>query len=285
MLLRTFIFALSVCAAGGSVADAAPKSQGEMNELVGNIVPIPGGTYRYFGVEKVVARFYMSENLITRGEFARFVEATHYQTEAEKPGAGMGCKITPFGNDTYLESRASWRNPGFPQLDTHPVVCVSWNDAQAFIRWTEQQSGVRFRLPSADELAYAARARSEFPWGDDPSSACDFANLRDETYNEASKSAAGRVWSYIYHCRDGYTFTSPVGTFKKNAFGLYDMIGNVEEWTDSCAEDAPKGCRQRVIAGADFGGFLTTDWYSVRYTPFADDRQERIGFRLARDAR
>jgi formylglycine-generating enzyme required for sulfatase activity len=110
--------------------------------------------------------------------------------------------------------------------DKQPVVHVSWEDATQFARWLSKETGKTFRLPTEAEWEYAARAGSKTSrfWGNNPDDACIYANVADAT--------AKKRWpTWIAHnCDDKYAVSAPVGSFKPNAFGLYDMLGNVWEW-------------------------------------------------------
>lgn len=112
--------------------------------------------------------------------------------------------------------------------DNQPVVNVSWEEAVAFSKWLSQQSGQKYRLPTEAEWEYAARAgsnQSRF-WGNNPEEACKYANVADMT---AKKQWA--KWT-AFTCDDGYAVSAPVGKFKPNGYGLYDMLGNVWEWCE-----------------------------------------------------
>lgn len=114
--------------------------------------------------------------------------------------------------------------------DDQPVTWVNWEDAKALAKWlTDRRAGkYHFRLPTEAEWEYACRANtttSRF-WGDDPERTCEYANVADLT--------AERLWAYweTHNCDDGFAVTAPVGTFKPNAFGLHDMLGNAFEWCE-----------------------------------------------------
>jgi formylglycine-generating enzyme required for sulfatase activity len=158
-----------------------------------------------------------------------------------------------------------------------PVVDASWDDAQLFIQWLNERSGLHYRLPSEAEWEYAARAGSKahFPWG--------------ERYMAGLANGAGT------ESGDRYEHTAPVGSFPANAWGLYDMVGNVEQWVADCYSEsyagAPQGgsaadaehCAQRVRRGGSWG--LAPWFLRVDYRNSADPRlhSDGIGFRLARD--
>src|SRR5205085_10457715 len=118
------------------------------------------------------------------------------------------------GSEWTLQNDRSWQLPGFEQNDRHPVVCVSWFDAKAFVDWLSTTTGKRYRLLSEAEWEYAARARSQtaFAFGEDEAALSEFAWYR--------VNADGR--------------THPVDSKKPNAFGLFDMLGNVRQW---CQDD------------------------------------------------
>ncbi|MCR9255836.1 MAG: SUMF1/EgtB/PvdO family nonheme iron enzyme [Alphaproteobacteria bacterium] len=152
---------------------------------------------------------------VTVAEFSAFVEAT-----GRAPGKGC---YKPAPGGLVLDPALSWRDPGFAQSPHHPVVCVSWEDAVAYADWLSAETGETYRLPSEAEWEYAARggAESAYPWGDDAGRVCDHANGR------GAEAGAGR-------CDDGFATTAPVGQFRANGYGLYDMAGNVWEWTLDC---------------------------------------------------
>jgi formylglycine-generating enzyme required for sulfatase activity len=239
----------------GSPADAAEQGEGE------------GPLHR------VVIRkpFALAKTEVTRGQFAAFVAATGYPS-------GNLCSTFESAKFDHRTGR-NWRNPGFPQEDNHPVACINWHDAKAFIQWLATQTGKPYRLPSEAEWEYAARAgtRTVRYWGDNPDKACDYANVMDQT----SKTEVPGVYWESHNCADGHRFTAPVGSFKPNAFGLFDMIGNVWEWTEDCWNpsyaNAPADgsawttgmCQWRVLRGGSWSkkpGFARSA-FRVKYTP------------------
>jgi sulfatase modifying factor 1 len=225
--------------------------------------------------------FAMSTNAVTVDEFRAFIAAT---------GRGMqGCET--YDGEWRLRPDSSWENPGFVQTGSHPVTCVSWNDAKAYADWLSTSTGHRYRLPSASEWEYAARAGGEAvqPWNPDGSGACASANVADE-------SAARRFpgWT-IFACDDRYVYTAPVGSFNANAFGLNDMLGNVFQWTQDCWHADYTGapidgsarmdgdCTERELRGGSW--FSTPAYVRANYRNHfgADYRTSTVGIRLVRD--
>lgn len=159
-------------------------------------------------------------------QFAQFAEASQYRTEAEKDGQG-GLVFNAEIRDWKRTAGLTWRNPGIPQHGSHPVVMVSWNDAQAFCNWLGARERKTCRLPTEAESEYACRAGTTSFWyvGNEERELRRVANIADSSFKRQFPAATANVpWD------DGYPFTAPVGRFEPNAFGLYDMHGNVWEW-------------------------------------------------------
>ena len=200
-----------------------------------------------------VERFALGRYEVTRGEYAAFVAATGRD--------GDRCRALN-GTSWEWSDGASWRSPGFPQTDEDPAVCVSWDDARAYVRWLSGETGRRYRLPSESEWEYAARAGTTTSryWGAGPSGQCGNANGAD-----AAGKQRFRGWTWAVSCNDGRVFTAPVGTFAANPFGLFDMLGNVWEWVEDCWHDSYQGapsdarawtssgdCGRRVVRGGSW---------------------------------
>ena len=195
--------------------------------------------------------FAVAKDMVTRDEFEHFVD---------EDGSSM---------DNSLQ-KASLTESG-----NHPVVNVSWDDAQAYVKWLSAKAHHQYRLLSESEYEYAERAgtTTSYWWGASAQSVCSYANFHE--------------------CSSG---TTPVGSYRPNAFGLNDMAGNAFEWVDDCwhssYDGAPSdgspwttaGCSSRVMRGAA--------WFMIDPTPLrssyrnysnSSNRSEVIGFRVGRD--
>jgi formylglycine-generating enzyme required for sulfatase activity len=158
---------------------------------------------------------------LTRAQWQEFADATGYATP-------KGCQFYD-GRYGYVMEH-DWRSPGFAQRVNHPVVCVSLRDAEAYVAWLNRRTGRAYRLPSSVEFEYFNRAGSDAPWfwGNSSTAACEHANVGDNGI-KASYPKQG-----VHNCNDDFLYTAPVGSFKPNAFGLHDTVGNVFEWTTDC---------------------------------------------------
>jgi formylglycine-generating enzyme required for sulfatase activity len=170
--------------------------------------------------------YFMAIHTVTRGQFRAFVTATGYQTDGEKDGKG-GSGYDAAADKFEQSPKYNWMATGFEQSDKHPVVNVSWNDAQAFCTWLSQKSGHKVTLPTEAQWEYACRAGTQTRYftGDAEASLEGYANVRDQTVKDKFPKVKD-----VFPFRDGYVFTSPVGSFKANPLGLYDMHGNVFQW-------------------------------------------------------
>jgi len=174
---------------------------------------------------RITRPFYLGTTEVTVGQFRRFVEATRYRTEAERNSRG-GRGWNEARATFEVDPKYTWRDPGFPQTDEHPVTNVSWNDAVAFCEWLSTKEATIYRLPTEAEWEYACRAgtTTRYSNGADPETLARVGNVADGTARAKFPN-----WTTIA-ARDGYIFTAPVGTFRANAWGLHDMHGNVWEW-------------------------------------------------------
>jgi formylglycine-generating enzyme required for sulfatase activity len=131
------------------------------------------------------------------------------------------------------DATVNWRNPRFTQTDAHPVVCVTWHDAVEFCKWLSKKEGRTYRLPTEAEWEYACRAgaATRYACGNYVTDLNGHANVADLSLAAEFPKVDLTGWTVPWN--DGHPFTAPVGSFKANAFGLYDMHGNAWEW---CAD-------------------------------------------------
>jgi formylglycine-generating enzyme required for sulfatase activity len=254
---------------------------------------------------RIARPFYLGLTEVTVGQFRQVVESSGYRTEAERDGKG-GWGWNEAKKTTEQDPRYSWRNPGFPQSDDHPVTNVSWNDAIAFCNALSERDGLTpyyrfgagqtsggdgYRLPTEAEWEYACRARttSRYQSGDDHETLATVGNICDGTARAKYPN-----WTWAIAARDGYVFTAPVGRFTPNGFGLYDMHGNVWEWCwDGYKADyykeapldnpqGPSSASDRVLRGGSWNDVPQNARSANRHGFTPDDRLLSLGFRLSR---
>ena len=253
-----------------------------------------------------IAPFAIGETEVTRGQYATFVKETRRQPPAN------GCFTFAINNtivystdvtDQSMDPHASWRNPGFKQTDKHPVTCISWHDAADYAEWLAHKTGKPYRLPSEAEWEYAARAgsTSTYFWGQDEEQVCPYANVGDPSLLRVNPIIRGQVETALsqgnlalrfVHCTDGTPYTSPVGSYKPNKLGLYDMIGNVWEYVADCWQEAlPENgiaheatpCDYRRVRGGSWDDSPPELRSARRSRVKPDVPRNDGGFRLARD--
>ncbi len=171
-----------------------------------------------------------------------------------------------------------------------PVINVNWNDAQAYVQWLSNKTSAEYHLLSESEWEYVARAGTNTAryWGESSSAQCRYANGADETARRYHSN-----WP-VEACDDGHYHTAPVGTYTANAFGLYDVLGNVWEWTQDCWNDNYSNvsgdgsaresgdCSMRVLRGGSWvsGPRFLRSAYRIGET--SELRDSGLGFRVAR---
>ncbi|GGI89593.1 hypothetical protein GCM10007973_27420 [Polymorphobacter multimanifer] len=231
------------------------------------------------------AAFAVGKFELTRGEFRQFVNQTGY-----KPL--RNCTVYTGTKTERVESKG-WDDTNFSQTEMHPVSCISWVDAKAYVAWLAAKTGEPYRLLSEAEFEYVAKAgaKTRYFFGDDPNEGCAYGNVADATAKEAGGLA---TWVYVT-CRDGYGITTaPVGSFKPNAFGVYDTYGNHWEWVEDCRNDSYENapvdgtawvagdCNVRVDRGGAFYSNARTNRPSERAFFPHTLNSVNIGFRVAR---
>jgi formylglycine-generating enzyme required for sulfatase activity len=202
---------------------------------------------------------------VTRAEYEQFARAS---------GRGAASCRQPMRLWSALE-RLNWRSPGFAQNDHHPVVCVSWDDANAYAQWLSQRTHHRYRLPSQGEWIHAARLQSN------AGSVCKRGNVYDASTRGVLHLASR------YDCSDGYAQTAPVGRFEAGDLGIYDLLGNVSEWTRDCvAEKSAKRnapCAERIFRGISWRDGPDRHNLEFSGTAAPDMGFTTVGFRVLRE--
>lgn len=237
------------------------------------MVVIPAGSFEMGANngeadEKPVHRVTLSRNFaigkteVTRGQFAVFVNATNYN-------AGDKCQTI---EDYTIEERngRSWRKTGYQQDNSHPVTCINWNDAKAYIEWLSRKTSKPYQLPTESQWEYTCRAGGQNEY-------CGSDNIDNIAW---------------YGTKNGYT-TYPAALKQANAFGLYDMTGNVGEWVEDSYHDNYNGAPNDGSAWSGDGAIRVTRGGSWTNDPLyaraigrgrhePEYRGDHIGFRVVR---
>jgi formylglycine-generating enzyme required for sulfatase activity len=198
--------------------------------------------------------------------------------------------------DNKEVEKRSWRDPGFPQRGSNPVVCVSWIAADAYALWLSRKTGKPYRLLSEAEWEYSARAgaATQYSYGDDEKGLCRHGNGVDQTVTKAFPKDS-MLKMVATDCTDRHLYTAPAGSFAANAFGLHDMHGNAAEWVEDCwhddYKDAPGDgsawitikCNRRVLRGGSWNDTSDSLRAAARDEGSANFRYVAdTGFRVAR---
>lgn len=238
---------------------------------------------------EITRDFYLGKYTVTVGLFREFLRDTNSQSEAEKDREGSWGFNETTGKFEGRKPQYTWKNPGWMQSDEHPVVNVTWNDAAAFCNWLRTKEGRNYRLPTEAEWEYACRANTTTRYysGDSEESLRGVANIADASFKRKYAAASwAKEWD------DGYPFTAPVGKFKPNAFGLYDMHGNVWQWCSdwydkdyykkSPGQDpqGPGAGVNRVIRGGSFFNNMSNCRSARRSRTAPSHRDYDDGFRV-----
>ncbi len=242
-------------------------------------------------------KFAVSRYPVTVGEFRAYME------EAEPtPVLPDNCWVNDEDGQSVHQTGTSWRNPGFAQDDNHPVVCVSWSDAQHYIRWLSAKTGRQYRFLSEAEWEYIARADSD----DDQLRRLGAAGTAN--HGAAKDDPDACCWGETVG-EDRWQYTSPVGAFPANDFGVYGMAGNVSEHVADCVNgdyvgapidgsswnrverreydwakngSTPDGiCIDHITRGLGWDARPEPNWYVRRGWWYLQMSAQFIGFRVA----
>lgn len=231
---------------------------------------------------------------ITIDQFAAFADAAGYSPEP-------GCWEFK-GSDWVFDTSRSWREAKLGQSGSHPVTCVSWHDAEAYVLWLSRLTGKSYRIPSEAEWEHAARGGSQaaYWFGDDSADICRYVNLGDQDTEARFRWTGAPTRLEIawvpQPCHDGFATTSPVDAKPPNAFGVYGVLGNVMEWAADCwHEDYRDGphdqaarltsgdCASRVMRGQGWAAIAASARPAFRRKMTATDRRVTFGIRVVRD--
>lgn len=245
--------------------------------ILDGMVPVPGPRPPEKGPKASAADksaalgpFSIGRNEVTRAQFRAFLTATGYRPKGTTPAEST---LSPdVGKDASCAMGAQdWTQAGYEQTDADPVVCVSWDDAKAYISWLNQLTGLEFRLPSAREWDYAASggALTKYWFGD----------VHDPAMGNGPGTGGADHWT---------TGTAPAGQFPASPFGLMDMVGNAAEWVTDCPSGAAAArgqqestCVTPAIRGSSWKMESTDRVSSDATRPSAEFRSPDLGFRLA----
>lgn len=201
-----------------------------------------------------------AEHEVTVDEYRAFVAATGHKTRE------AGCNNIE-GLAMFTSRDRTWQSPGYPQTGNHPVVCIAAADAQAYADWLKRQTGKPYRLASAAEWsAVGTQAASEKP--------CGKANLADTQFANAFKERD------TLPCDDGESGAAAIGRYGAGPFGLYDLGGNVREWSKDCADSS---CRRGVAIGRGWANRPKDQALDSRLTVSRDALNNTVGFRVIRE--
>ncbi|MHB8971654.1 MAG: SUMF1/EgtB/PvdO family nonheme iron enzyme [Pirellulaceae bacterium] len=239
---------------------------------------------------KISKPFYMSRYEVTVKQFRYLVRWGEYRPAAEEEQRG-GRGYDAASAEVRTGTAHTWEHPGFTQTDEHPVVNVSWNDAVAFCEYLTSLEGDPCRMPTEAEWEYACRCGALLQWthSDDESRLPEVANVADTSLKREWSQAADRLTS---PWDDGYPFTAPVGRFQANAFGLFDMHGNVWEWCQDWHDHAcfghspsddpagPETGVNRVLRGGSWNQIAPASRSAFRYSRAPSERSFDAGFRV-----
>jgi formylglycine-generating enzyme required for sulfatase activity len=310
-----FVAALILTYSAVSLADTVSLKPGSVFRDCADcpeIVVIPAGTFTMGSTPEETMRVEIREDIsprewpahevtiaepfgigqfeITVAQYARFVDATAYPD-------GRACITWNVPANKWEEVKgATWHEPGFPQSDDHPVGCLSLGDVRAYLAWLSGKTGQLYRLPTDAEWEYVARAGTStmLSWGDTFENICDYANGSDAARGEAHGGLEEEPTRF-FTCNDGYVYSSPIGSFPPNPFGVYDMIGNIWDWVEDCYyatyEGAPsdgsawigEDCERLVVRG---GGWYSRIWgmrSAARSREYPEFRSSTLGLRVVRE--
>jgi len=288
-----------------SCLNSRSKKESEKIDSSPEVIFIKGGKFIMGsnsgqGVDKrnikhkiILYDFYLGKYEVTVKEFSLFVKETNYITDAEKKDSSLAFVNGKWGKHKGV----NWRYDATGAIRllkdyNHPVVHVSWNDANAYCQWLSKRSGKNYRLPTEVEWEFAARNRGKdiiYSWGNGNPTGKNGGNVADDALLKLAPDAKG--WKGV---NDEFPFTSPVGSFNPNELGLYDMTGNVWEWCNNWFDEnyygestiknpfEPSSGNVKSFRG---GCWFSDEEYSIitfhKFGNYPDQSYGDFGFRIA----
>ncbi|PWB35619.1 chromophore maturation protein PvdO [Pseudomonas sp. SDI] len=280
LTLAALLAGCSLPALAASTAEQPGTVLRDCKAACPEMVVLPAGTFIMGTPDDEVGR-QPDEGPLHAVTFAKPFAISRYQVTAGEWDAYLRESGTQIANgDTRPGRECTASKPRYKQGPRQPAVCMSYHDAQAYTEWLSKKTGQHYRMLSEAEREYAARAGSSgpFPFPLDP-------NAEYQISQHAN----------VYGPKDGFSFTSPVGSFPANAFGVYDMHGNVYEWVADCWNESYEGapsdgsawmsgnCKTVQIRGNDWGEAPIFSRSGNRNTNLPDSRGDWIGLRVARE--
>ena len=231
---------------------------------------------------------------VTVAQYRQFVKSTGYKADAYRGNLPLTWDNSKKG--WRREKGRTWENPTIEQGDQHPVVCLTWSDANAFCEWlTKKERSIgligtnqQYRLPTEAEWQYACLGTSNtyYAWGNDPSNALLHANVIDATPQPDGSVSEVPHYPWL----DGYFFTAPVASFKPTQHGLFDVHGNAWEWCHNWYYPYPGGKetdpmgpaigKQRVMRGGSWDNYTATFRANSRRVVRSNFSSDTTGFRI-----
>jgi sulfatase modifying factor 1 len=231
--------------------------------------------------EVYLDEYWIGKKEVTKAQFRLFSETKGYITDAERNGGAYYWT----GNDWQYKEGLNWKNPEFKQEDNHPVVCISWNDANAYCNWLSNKLNRNFKLPSEAQWEKAAHSIMllKFPWGN---------HKPDHKGQGYANYKAHDSWDK--RGEDGYRFTAPVGIYSDGAspYGVLDMAGNAWEWCNDIYDSGyykvspsknpvgPSHGDTHVLRGGSWGFDVFYLRCSERRGDLSSECSSNSGFRL-----
>ncbi len=245
-----------------------------------------GGDPATMPIHKVsIAAFQMGKYSVTVSEFRKFAEDTGFTRESTCNDFIDGDGLR---GPTHIGS-GKWDKHRSTYSDYQPVVCISWQDANAYADWLSNKTGIKYRLPTEQEWEYATKANttSRHFWGDDfdLTKACFYGNFADHTgehINNQKHGLSNVGWIEHANCDDGEAYNAIVGLYRPNPFGLYDMVGNTAQYLNSCYEESGYNIdsKEQDINSCEYLVHRGGTWHYPAEPHSTRDRVKRVGWNV-----